>query len=78
MPSGNKTQREIEGRIQAFRKRTGLDYGCVWISPERFLLLPQAIREAAMKGAMLRGGCAHLVLDGVPVRVLQTIAPVGR
>lgn len=77
MATGNKTLRELEARIQAFRARTGGDYSCVWIAPERWALLPQAVREASIAAGMRRTGGPHLLLEGVPIRVLKTMDPEG-
>jgi hypothetical protein len=76
MSGANKTQRELEQRIRDFRKRTGGDYSCVWIAPERFALLPEAVRKREWGGRHPHRPVA--VLEGVPVRILQTIDPVGQ
>lgn len=64
----NGTYREIERRIKAFRKRTGLDLGAVWIVPERFAMLPEPVRKAH--------GPHRMKIAGVPVRVSAVLPPL--
>lgn len=64
----NKTQRDLEARIRAFRARTGGDYASAWISPETFALLPEAFRQQPR---------ARRTIDGVPLKILEVIPRVG-
>lgn len=66
----NGTLREIAGRITEFRARTGRDLGAIWISQDRFALLPQELRERAPGG--------RFSLDNIPVRVIEVLSPAGR
>lgn len=64
----NGTYRELEARILAYRARTGADYDRVWISPERWRLLPDDFRgtyRADFVGT----------ISGVPIGVMMILAP---
>ena len=69
----NGTVRELAGRIAAFKARTGRDLAAIWISPQRFAMLPEALR--AQIGHSRRPG---FTLDGIPVRVIEILPPEGR
>ena len=71
----NGTYREIEGRILTFRARTGGDYASVWISHERWSLLPEPFRVAAMGDCFHRRQTAAGSIAGVPVRLIDVLPP---
>lgn len=71
----NGTYREIERRILAYRERTGRDYAKVWISQDRWMMLPQAFRDAVIGNAFHRRLDAAGAIDGVPIGVIAILEP---
>lgn len=71
----NGTFRELEQRILAFRARTGGDYSSVWISHERWQLLPEGFRLASIRSRLEKRSNSASVIAGVPVNIIQVLAP---
>lgn len=76
----NGTYRELERRAQAYKEATGRDLAGLWISLERFHLLPEAVRQERLKGKSGWMGPSPVLchIAGVPVRVLEIVHPPGQ
>lgn len=74
----NGTFREIQNRIRAFRARTGRDLSAVWISHERWQMLPEDFRISSIRGRLHREHTAAAVIDGVQIKILEVLPPEGR
>lgn len=65
--ANNGTLRELMRQQDEFHARTGEQFGAMWITSEKFALLPQ----------MIRVGSGTLKVNGVPIRVVEVLKPDG-
>lgn len=74
----NGTLRELEARVRAYRARTGRDLDALWISHERWQLLPEPFRLAAMRARFNKETSSAALIDGVPLYLIQLVDTAGR